>query len=100
MDAEHPTAHLPTNTTTPTLAIPLGQLFASRTDQPLHETSGAECHAFEMYALRNAKVQEAAYCRAQARGFESGQELEDWLLAEHDVDACLFAEIAPVGFVG
>jgi len=83
-----------------TLEIPLPQLFASRTNQPLHETSGDECHAFEMYERRNAKVREAAYFRAQGRGFEPGGELEDWLAAEHDVDACLFAEIAPVGFVG
>ncbi len=86
--------------TNPTLEIPLSQLFASRNNQPLHETSGDECHAFEMYERRNSKVREAAYFRAQARGFEPGRELEDWLAAEHDVDACLFAEIAPVGFVG
>lgn len=86
--------------TTPTLEIPLNQLFASRTNKPLHESSGDECHAFEMYERRNAKVREAAYFRAQARGFDPGRELEDWLAAEHEVDACLFAEIAPVGFVG
>jgi len=86
--------------TTPTLEIPLPQLFASRTTKPLHETFGDECHAFEMYERRNAKVREAAYFRAQARGFEPGLELQDWLAAEHEVDACLFAEIAPVGFVG
>ncbi len=53
-----------------------------------------------MYDARNAMVRETAYLRAQARGFEPGHELEDWLAAEHEVDACLFAEIAPVGFVG
>lgn len=86
--------------TTLNLEIPLAQLFASRTSQPLHETCGDSCHAFEMYERRNAKVREAAYFHAQARGFAPGHDLEDWLAAEHDVDACLFGEIAPVGFVG
>lgn len=86
--------------TTAKLQIPLSQLFASRNSKPLHEALGDECHAFEMYERRNAKVREAAYFRAKARGFEPGHELEDWLAAEHEVDACLFAEIAPVGFVG
>jgi len=29
----------------------------------------------------------AAFYRAEARGFEPGRELEDWLAAEHEVDA-------------
>jgi hypothetical protein len=80
--------------------IPLGELFKSRATTALHETCGDECHAFEMYDARNVEVRDAAYLRAQARGFEPGHELEDWLAAEHEVDACLFAEIAPLGFVG
>lgn len=79
--------------------IPLAQLFEERSNQPLHESLNDECHAFEMYERRNAKVRETAYFRAQTRGFEPGHELEDWLAAEHDVDGRLFAEIAPVGFV-
>jgi Protein of unknown function (DUF2934) len=82
------------------LAIPLTQLYETRSTQPLHESSNDECHAFEMYERRNSKVREAAYFRAQVRAFEPGHELDDWLAAEHDVDATLFAEIAPVGFVG
>jgi hypothetical protein len=81
-------------------AIPLAELFASRTQTSLHEARGNQCHAFEMYGARNEMVQGAAYLRAQARGFEPGQELADWLAAEHEVDAWLFAEIAPIGFVG
>lgn len=92
MDAAHHTHHEPT--------LPLVELFETRTLGPLHATCSAECHAFEMYDARNVMVREAAYLRAQARGFEPGQELEDWLAAEHEVDARLFAEIAPVGFVG
>jgi hypothetical protein len=82
------------------LDIPLPQLFEKRSNQPLHESRNGQCHAFEMYERRNTRVREAAYLRAQARGFEPGRALEDWLAAEHEVDACLFAEIAPVGFVG
>jgi hypothetical protein len=92
MDAPHQTRH--------ELPIPLAELFEIRTRTTLHETCGDECHAFEMYDARNAMVREAAYLLAQARGFESGHDLEDWLAAEHQVDARLFAEIAPVGFVG
>ena len=80
--------------------IPLAELFASCTQTPLHEARGNQCHAFEMYEARNKMVQMTAYLRAQARGFEPGQELVDWLAAEHEVDGCLFAEIAPIGFVG
>jgi hypothetical protein len=84
----------------PEQTIPLGELYKTRMQTPLHEACGNECHAFEMYDARNAMVREVAYFRAQARGFEPGQEIEDWLAAEHEVDAKLFAEIAPVGFVG
>ncbi|SEN27328.1 DUF2934 domain-containing protein [Nitrosomonas marina] len=31
---------------------------------------------------RNARIAVSAYYKAQARGFEPGHELEDWLLAE------------------
>jgi hypothetical protein len=92
MDAPQQTLHEPTN--------PLSELFETRTQKTLHESCGDDCHAFEMYDARNAMVQQAAYLRAQTRGFEPGHELADWLAAEHQVDALLFARIAPVGFVG
>jgi hypothetical protein len=92
MDSPHQARHEP--------IIPLAEVFEILAHTALHETCGDECHAFEMYDARNVMVQEAAYLLAQARGFESGHELEDWLAAEHEVDALLFAEIAPVGFVG
>ena len=38
---------------------------------------------------RRAMVAEAAYYRAAGRGFEPGRELEDWYLAEGEVDAML-----------
>lgn len=36
---------------------------------------------------RAARISEAAYRLAQARGFAPGAELEDWLSAEREVDA-------------
>ncbi|HWG77913.1 MAG TPA: DUF2934 domain-containing protein [Steroidobacteraceae bacterium] len=36
---------------------------------------------------RNARIALAAYYRAEARGFEPGMELDDWLAAETELDA-------------
>ena len=38
---------------------------------------------------RRALIAEAAYLRAERRGFVPGQETEDWLAAEAEVDALL-----------
>jgi hypothetical protein len=35
---------------------------------------------------REARIAEAAYWRAERRGFTAGQELDDWLAAEQEVD--------------
>jgi hypothetical protein len=35
---------------------------------------------------REARIAEAAYWRAERRGFTPGQELDDWLHAEREVD--------------
>ena len=35
---------------------------------------------------RRRLIEQAAYRRAERRGFSSGQELEDWLSAEVEVD--------------
>jgi hypothetical protein len=44
---------------------------------------------------RRAMIAEAAYLRAERRGFAPGQENEDWLAAEQEVDALL--QIGPGG---
>jgi hypothetical protein len=36
---------------------------------------------------RHDRIAEAAYFRAQRRGFESGGEVDDWLQAEREIDA-------------
>ena len=38
---------------------------------------------------REARIAEAAYWRAERRGFSAGQELDDWLAAEKEVDGDL-----------
>jgi hypothetical protein len=38
---------------------------------------------------RRRLIAEAAYFRAERRGFQPGQELEDWLAAEIEIDALL-----------
>lgn len=40
---------------------------------------------------RRAMIAEAAYLRAERRGFTPGHETEDWLAAEVEVDALLRA---------
>jgi hypothetical protein len=39
--------------------------------------------------LRRTMIAEAAYWRAERRGFEPGHEMEDWFAAEAEVDALL-----------
>jgi hypothetical protein len=41
---------------------------------------------------RQQMISEAAYRYAQARGFEPGHDIEDWLAAEAEVDARLSSE--------
>ena len=43
------------------------------------------CGPGDEAAQRQAMIAEAAYFRAQRRGFEPGHELEDWLAAEREV---------------
>ncbi|RMG29381.1 MAG: DUF2934 domain-containing protein [Gammaproteobacteria bacterium] len=42
---------------------------------------------------RRAMIAEAAYLRAEARGFQGGDPVEDWLIAEREIDRRL-AELA------
>jgi hypothetical protein len=43
---------------------------------------------------REARIAEAAYWRAERRGFSGGQELDDWLAAEKEVDQDIAARQA------
>jgi hypothetical protein len=44
---------------------------------------------------RAALIAEAAYFRAEKRGFQPGHETEDWLAAEAEVDANLLRDSMP-----
>ena len=37
--------------------------------------------------VRNEMIAQAAYFRAERRGFKAGHELDDWLAAEHQVNS-------------
>jgi hypothetical protein len=48
--------------------------------------------------IRNRMIAEAAYYRAEARGFATGYELEDWLEAQAEVDRSLrLSDLGPEG---
>ena len=49
----------------------------------------------ETLAQREARIREAAYAKAQQRGFVPGHEEEDWLEAERTVDRENVAPPAP-----
>lgn len=64
------------------VANPLGMAAHRR-----HEDQAPEMLArHNPMAERERRIREAAYRRAEARGFAPGHELEDWLAAEDEVD--------------
>lgn len=46
--------------------------------------------------LRRSMIAQAAYYRAERRGFEPGYEAADWLAAESEVDAALMLGALPL----
>jgi hypothetical protein len=46
---------------------------------------------------RQCRIAEAAYFLAERRGFACGCELDDWLMAERDIDAVLAQEESGAG---
>ncbi len=53
--------------------------------------SGAAPRITVSEEARRAMIAEAAYLRAERRGFAAGDEVEDWLAAEEEVNALLRA---------
>jgi hypothetical protein len=50
-----------------------------------------------VYKDRYERIAEAAYLRAEQRGFEPGHEVEDWLAAEQEIDALLSSDADRAG---
>ena len=46
--------------------------------------------------LRRGLIAQAAYYRAERRGFEPGHDAEDWLAAESEVDTALMLGALPL----
>lgn len=59
--------------------------------KPAAPSSGAATRSNVSEDARRAMVAQAAYLRAERRGFAPGGELEDWAAAEAEVDALLRA---------
>lgn len=51
--------------------------------------------AFIEPAERQGMIAEAAYLRAERRGFDPGHEVEDWLAAEQDIERLLPSPCTP-----
>jgi hypothetical protein len=59
--------------------------------KPAAPTAAASPRLTVSEEARRAMIAEAAYLRAERRGFATGNEEEDWLAAEAEVDALLRA---------
>jgi len=55
------------------------------------ELSSAVIRVTVVPDARRGMIAEAAYLRAEHRGFTPGSEVEDWLAAEREIDALLSA---------
>jgi DUF2934 family protein len=65
-------------------AAPAAQPTSSDTEVTATQLERREIPSFS--ESREARIAEAAYWRAERRGFGAGQELDDWLAAEKEVD--------------
>jgi Protein of unknown function (DUF2934) len=61
----------------------------ARADVPQPPATARRSTKFVSPEVRRDIIAQAAYLRAQQRGFEPGHELEDWLAAEAETDAAL-----------
>jgi hypothetical protein len=77
---------------------PQGTEPGSRTDVPPPERTAVRAKPAPQRRMqvstdaRRTMIAEAAYLRAERRGFAPGHETEDWLAAEIEVDALLRSE--------
>ena len=64
-----------------------------QTERREEPESAEEALAPELAGLRQQRIAERAYARAESRGFAGNQHLEDWLEAEREIDAADIAAI-------
>ena len=83
----------PTRTTEPPQQPPAEKTTPRRRAAPVAPapTAGAATSVTVSEEARRAMIAQAAYLRAERRGFAPGGEEEDWLAAEAEVDALLKA---------
>src|SRR5262245_10153667 len=78
----------PRSGTSPTAKSPIPG--ATGADTPTADVTRSTLERHEIPSFsesREARIAEAAYWRAEKRGFEAGHELDDWLDAERQIDA-------------
>ena len=73
-----------TSVTSPTKATPARKSATTRNAPPRRNEVSED--------MRRGMIAQAAYLRAERRGFTGGNEVEDWLAAEAEVDSLLKAE--------
>ena len=62
------------------------------TETAAAESTGATARGKVAPEARRGMIAEAAFLRAERRGFAPGAEVEDWLAAEREIDALLSAQ--------
>lgn len=72
-------------------APPAEKAAPRRRDVPKGVEADASSGAAVSADARRRMIEQSAYLRAERRGFGAGSEVEDWLLAEAEVDALLRA---------
>ncbi len=75
----------------------LPQAATTTLPSPKPNSSAGHNASFTDSAEREAMIREAAYLRAERRGFAPGQELEDWLAAQAEIDGLLASSEAARG---
>jgi hypothetical protein len=61
----------------------VSRLKKNETEESVNESSGQTLSGSD----RERQIAEAAYYRAEKRGFEQGLDLDDWLAAEEEISA-------------
>ncbi|MGH8226615.1 MAG: DUF2934 domain-containing protein [Steroidobacteraceae bacterium] len=76
----------------PEVASTSARTVRGRSSPPVKRRAAADVAPVRVSSeARRAMIAEAAYLRAERRGFAAGHEEDDWLAAEREVDALLSA---------